>query len=138
MYYSNSIINKWPHKWFGVWKEYGEEYKNCPSIKDFIYPEIAANYELNKITNYLTTSTGIVATSRSSFPEPFTKEILSGSISYRTDGVWVWLDDLPNYIKKYGVALPQSFLDNILRNDYKVIDWEGNYEELNWPSLESL
>src|SRR5262245_41723138 len=39
-----SAIDDWPHRWFGFWREYGKAYERCPSIRDFVRPEIAATY----------------------------------------------------------------------------------------------
>lgn len=35
-----------------------------------------------------------------------------GSGSIRTDGVWAWPDDLPHYVERYHVALPNEFVEH--------------------------
>jgi hypothetical protein len=37
-----------------------------------------------------------------------------------TDGRWVWMSDLPDYVEQYGVALPAAFLREIRANNYVV------------------
>jgi len=61
-----------------------------------------------------------VSTSRRSFPCLISGESFSGSLSVRTDGVWVWQDDLAHYVKDHNVALPQEFLTHIKSNNYAV------------------
>ena len=129
-------INKWPHKWFGIWNEYGDDYKKLVSIKEFVYPEVVKGYNLQGVKNYLTNSLLLSSTSRMAFPCPFTGKLYEGSISFRTDGEWLWLDDLPFYIENYNVALPTSFLQKMDKNNYMPVKlWGGNPEELDWPKL---
>ncbi|WP_313611878.1 hypothetical protein [Chryseobacterium arthrosphaerae] len=78
----------WPHRWFGFWKEYGEEYVNFPSIKSFINEAINQNYEKEKLLNYLKNVDVVAVTSKSSFPDPFTFTLGKGEISIKTDGKW--------------------------------------------------
>jgi hypothetical protein len=59
-----------------------------------------------------------------------------GSISFRSDGIWLWLDDLPEYIDKFNVALPSAFLGNILQNQYvpPPVGKEAA-KKLEWPPV---
>ncbi len=128
-------IDLWPNRWFGIWREYGDSYKKCPSVNEYIFPEIVKKYELNKLLNYLRNCQAISATSRVHFPDPMTGEIINGSICYRTDGEWLWLDDLPDYIEKHSVAIPNEFLKNIIDNVYIPLEWSGDFKNLDWPFL---
>ncbi len=113
-----SILDEWNHKWFGVWREYGPRYRECPSVHDFVCSAVVEKYDKIRIRKYLTTAQVVASTSRRSFPCPFTGKRGGGSISSRTDGRWYWMDDLADYIDQYDVALPTRFLQNIERNDY--------------------
>ena len=131
---NNISIDLWSSKWFGIWREYGDSYKNYPSVNEFIFPEIVKKYELKKLLNYLRNCQVISATSREHFPDPVTGEIIYGSICYRTDGKWLWLDDLPDYIEKHSVAIPKEFLKNIEDNGYIPLEWSGDFKNLDWPT----
>jgi len=130
------ILNKWPHKWFGVWKEYGEQYSKCPSIKEFIQDRNLYGDKIQLISKYLATSQIIGTTSKHCFPDPISCKVVFGDISFRTDGIWVWLDDLADYIVKYNVAIPVLFYRNIEANNFEPItNWQGDYKKLDWPKL---
>ena len=113
-----SILDDWNHRWFGMWQEYGPAYANCPSARNFVFPEIVARYDKLRLRQYLTTAQEIAATSRSSFPCPFTGKRIPGSITFRTDGEWHWPDDLPDYIDRFDLAIPTAFLRAIEARNY--------------------
>ena len=128
----------WPHKWFGIWREIGPSYYTCPSIYGWVDREEVKSYgdDLPKIINYLRTSTVIVTTSAMGFPN-----IISGqrkresSISYRTDGTWVWFDDLAEYIELNNVALPRDFYEHMKKQSFISPDASKiNPDDLDWPS----
>lgn len=113
-----SDIDSWPNRWFGYWREYGPNYRRCPSIRDFVRPDVTATYDKARLRKYLTTATCVASTSRVAFPNPFTGQRIGGSLSWRTDGTWAWMDDLPDYIEQHEVALPTAFLREIRVRDY--------------------
>ncbi len=130
------MIENWKYKWFGYWKEYGKTFDSCPSIHDFVNPEVAHGYDIVRVGSYLRECTEISSTSRINFPDPYNGELIDGAISGRTDGVWNWLDDLPDYIEKYQVAIPLSFLNHIEKNNYHPVkDWSGDSSMLDYPNL---
>jgi hypothetical protein len=130
-------LEQWNHKWFAVWQEYGPAYEECPRVRDFVFPEVTRNYDKHRLREYLTTAHIVASTSRNQFPCPFTGKRTGGSISFRTDGHWLWLDDLADYIDQFNVAVPSEFLKTIENNGYvppPVTD-EGIAERLEWPPV---
>lgn len=126
----------WPYKWYCVWREYGKEYENYPSIFDFVDAERNAQYDLLKLTDYLSQGKILISTSRSNFPSPFSGEIESGSISYRTDGKWVWFDNLSGFITNNSLVIPESWFDHIKKNNFTIPHIEeSEIEQLEWPNL---
>jgi hypothetical protein len=113
-----SILDDWNHKWFGFWKEYGPRYADCPSVQEFRFPEVSARYDKARLREYLTRAPTVATTSRSHFPCPVTGKTLGGSISTKTDGEWCWLDDLPDHIEQFDVAIPSSWLKKIEASHY--------------------
>lgn len=131
-----SNVDSWPHKWFGVWREYGPKYKDCPSIHEFVARDVVATYDKKKLREYLVNGHIVASTSRASFPCPFTGTRHAGSISFRTDGEWLWLDDLPDYIDLFEVAIPSAWLCSIKARNYKLLPVdERAVMTLQWPPL---
>jgi len=131
-----SNLDKWNHHWFGVWQEYGPAYEDCPPVRDFVFPDVTRSYDKKRLTEYLTKAQVVAATSRNQFPCPFTGKRTGGSISFRTDGRWLWLDDLPDYIDRFNVAIPTEFLKEIEKNGYVPPAVEANIaERLEWPPV---
>ncbi len=91
----------------------GDAYKGCPSIYDFIdvnwKPE-----EKNALLEYLSQSASLACTSKIMFPCLIADDDDSDSLCERTDGIWLWLDDLPHYIIHHDLRLPDSFVKHIL------------------------
>lgn len=133
-----SVVDDWDHLWFGVWREYGPPYRACPSIRDWSQRDVASAYDLPRLRGYLTSAQVVASTSKSAFPCPFTGQPRFGSISYRTDGVWLWLDDLPDLIEQHGIAIPSAFLRRIQTNRFTPppeVD-QLQIEALEWPVIE--
>lgn len=129
-----SNIDQWPFRWFGVWREFGPKYKECPSIREFVSPELVAHYDKKRLREYLLNCQVVASTSRASFPCPFTGVQQKGSISFRTDGEWLWLDDLPDYIENFNVAIPSRWLRSIEARSYEIqtVD-DHSVMKLEWP-----
>ena len=108
----------WDHAWFGVWKETGPVFKKCPSIHEFIDEKVTDYRDKDKILEYLEKAQVVATTSRLSFPCVLTKKKFTGSLSYRTDGIWLWPDDLAYYVREHHVRLPVKMLETIRLNSY--------------------
>lgn len=129
-------LEQWPHRWYGVWLEHGPIYKECPSIRDFVSQDIISHSDKSRLLNYLRNGHVVASTSRSQFPCPFTGVRNTGSISYRTDGTWLWLDDLPEYVEHFNVDIPAALIRFIRENNYTVpyID-PHSLRSLEWPPV---
>jgi len=129
-------LGQWPHKWFGAWRESHRGNDTYPQIREFVSPELVATYDKSRLREYLTTAQVAATTSRNSFPNPFTGKRSFGSLCWRTDGVWLWLDDLPDYIEQHDVALPDAMLSHIEGRGYRLprpLD-EESLKALEWPA----
>jgi hypothetical protein len=113
-----SDIFSWNHRWFGLWKELGRGYESCPSVYDFVDVTVSDFYDVERLINYIESAHVIVTTSRVSFPCVITRNVFTGSLSDRTDGVWWWRDDLGYYIRNHHVCIPVKMLSNIVQNNY--------------------
>jgi hypothetical protein len=130
----NLSIDNWPYVWFGLWKEFGEGYENYPSIQNFIEVDINRNYEIERLKDYICNGYVVASTSRNNFPSPFTGEGKTGSISFRTDGKWIWLDDIYEYIVKYHLVIPNIWYKEIKNKDFTLpILSEDQLADIEWP-----
>lgn len=43
-----------------------------------------------------------------------------GDSNVRTDGEWLWRDDLANYVRRHHVQIPDEFLESIRQRHYIV------------------
>jgi hypothetical protein len=129
-------MNNWPHKWFGFWKEYGQAYEKYPSILDFVDKQRNSSYEKARLKQYLENGIVVVTTSRINFPSPFTGKIGEGDISWRTDGTWVWFDDLFEYIDHHDLAIPDEWYEHIKYSNFEIpeVD-ELDMDKLDLPNL---
>jgi hypothetical protein len=124
----------WPFKWFGFWKEYGLEYCNYPSIVDFKDEDINKSYRKDKLLKYISEGTVVVSTSQLGFPSPITGELKNGTVSFRTDGQWLWLDNIYHLIESSDLIIPEVWYSEIESKDFllpKMIQTEN----LEWPNL---
>jgi hypothetical protein len=130
-------ITQWPHLWFGVWREYGPRYRNCPSAFSFVDAQLNHTYQKAQLIEYLTSAPVWASTSRRNFPNPFTGEQVGGSISYRTDGRWLWLDDLADYVAYHELVLPIKWLAEIEERNYSPPEFVDDeiFEHLDWPPI---
>lgn len=126
----------WKHRWYGVWREYGPAYLHCPSVQDFVDSEFWRQRDREAVANYLGRAHVISTTSRLSFPCAVSGKRYPGALSYRTDGDWLWLDDLEHYVLEHDVAIPLEMLEALSKNHYvppSVSDEALKY--LDWPPI---
>ncbi|MFF5159845.1 hypothetical protein ACFY3N_27095 [Streptomyces sp. NPDC000348] len=87
------------------------------SIKDAVRP--SGHPDERRILDYLRSGTEIWS-EMSAGPDVLDPEApnMTGIGSLITDGTWLWREDLPYYIAKYHVSLPDDFLEHIRSLDY--------------------
>jgi hypothetical protein len=84
------------------------------SIRDAVRP--AGEPDERRIAEYLGQGTGLWS-EMSAGPDVLDPEapVLSSIGSLRTDGTWLWREDLPYYLSTYHLALPAEFLGHVRR-----------------------
>jgi hypothetical protein len=130
----------WPFKWFGCWRELGSAYSSCPSIEEFVDEDWQYSRRAD-LVDYLSSAPIVATTSRMAFPWAKGRGDSRSSVSYRTDGVWLWLDDLDYYVTEQSVRLPDAFVAAIEERHFKPPsdDDLGSFNpmDLPWPPVES-
>lgn len=118
---------------FGFWKEYGERYIDSPSIYLYRNKTINESYDKDKLVNYLNSGGIIAVSSKINFPHIFKDIERSGDFLLLTDGVWVWPEDLAEYVLNYDVILPNDWYVYIVKNHYKIPnEIKSLQEDIDW------
>jgi hypothetical protein len=127
-------LQHWPSAWYGYWQEYGPTYVTYPSAQQFVDPSRTSHYNLVELTRYLRSGYVIAATSRLNFPCPFTGAKTPGSLCVLTDGKRFWMEDLPEYIERFSLAIPDAWYAAIQATNFQLpLLTETQLEEL-YPS----
>lgn len=87
------------------------------SIRDAV--RSAGEPDEGRIVEYLRRGTGLWS-EMSAGPDVLDPEgpVLTGTGSLRTDGTWLWREDLRYYLSTYHLALPAEFLAHVRRLGY--------------------
>ncbi|MGI5427830.1 hypothetical protein [Streptomyces sp. CA-179760] len=89
------------------------------SIKDAV--RASGEPDENRILEYLRRGTGIWS-EMSAGPDVLDHgaPLLPGIGSLFTDGTWIWREDLPYYVTKYHLSLPDDFVEHIRALSYEA------------------
>lgn len=101
----------------GFYKEM-DYHKTSLSIYDFIREK--GDEEEDKICDYLKEGT-IVMQSHAKMKDVINHE--NGTIGHmclRTDGIWMWPEELAYYVKTYHLKLDDKFIDTMRANDWHI------------------
>lgn len=124
----------WPYKWFGLWKEYGDQYQQYPSVYNFVNSDVNSMYDKKKLHHYLSSGLLISSTSGLNFRSPFDDTIIADSVSFRTDGTWLWLDNISKLIELNDLIIPEELYKEIQANNFTVPkDIIFNENDFTWP-----
>jgi hypothetical protein len=125
----------WPERWFGCWREFGRGYERCPAVGTFVDGSWAHPRHAD-IVAYLSSAPVVATTSRSAIPWAIGPGDGRSTVSYRSDGGWLWLDDLDYYVAEHGVRLPDAFVAAIEARAYTPPDDLGaDIDDLPWPPV---
>ena len=89
-----------------------------PSIKDYISNKENANKD--KIINYLNGGVCVAACTAVVSDVINEKNGDIGTPDALTDGKFQWYADLSYYVEKYNLELPKEFIDNMVKNNWKI------------------
>ena len=125
------LLNGWSHRWYGFWRT-AESDSDLPRIEDAVRENIVIDH-LDGVVSYLENTPIVLATSGHRTRCLFCDEQIGSSV-YRSDGVWLWPDDLSHYVRVHEVALPEAFVEHIRNVNYIPPDeCRVRLEDLPWP-----
>jgi hypothetical protein len=112
------VLNRvaWGHRWFGFWREDGEEFAECPMLADWVDAGCWKDRPVERVASYLIFAPVVVATG----PERcgLCSVMPSQGIAYRTDGEWYWPDALAHQVVVHHVCLPEAFRSKMEQASY--------------------
>lgn len=106
-----------------------EKISRYPSIKDFQQDEVYTLEIRNKLCDYLANCPAIVSTSYNRLNAYTLKPTFS--LTYFTDGDFIFTNLLQEYIYQDNFALPQKWYELIKARDYLNEDFELDYEKIS-------
>ena len=105
-------------KTVGYYKEMPQGRETDPSIYDYIYNKSLEN--TNKICRYLEQGVTFIVS------PGMVEDVICpgngtiGSSNACTDGIWLWPETLPYYVRKYALKLPDAFIETMETNNWKI------------------
>lgn len=82
------------------------------------YPKGAAYPDADKIASYVESGVMCVGSPGAVSDVISGEEATIGSGSLLTDGIYVWPDDLPYYIRNYRLLLPDDFIAHVRQRQH--------------------
>jgi hypothetical protein len=121
----------WDQRWFGYWRVRDAE-AHLPRLADFIDPTWQPE-DKKRLIDYLRGAPLALATCAG-----FVKCLLCSRQlelgSHRSDGTWLWPDDLAHYVEEHEVRLPTNLEQHIRDHHYRAPEQlEVPVEQLPWP-----
>ena len=130
-----SLLKKWPHTWFGYFGD-SDTMMYMPQLEEVVDPAWKP-YDFDRLIVYLRRCPILVST----FCDPITEcpvcheSILYNPCVHRSDGLWVWPDNLWHFVLGHHVRLPDSMLERIRSRKYVIPrQLDVNPIDLEWPS----
>src|SRR5437660_1339219 len=92
----------------GFFREQYDHAPGLPSIRDFVRAEPHPDAE--RIAAYLRGGVGLAGVGKyvEDVLDPTSRVALTPGMD--TDGVWLWREDLPHYVTRHNVSLPEEFV----------------------------
>jgi hypothetical protein len=102
----------------GFFREQYDDESELPSIRDFVRAEPHPDTE--RMAAYLRSGVGLAGVGKyvDDVLDPTSRVALTPGLD--TGGVWLWREDLPHYVTRHNVALPEEFVVHMRANGWTV------------------
>ena len=135
MSFDDDPFAHWDERWFGCWREFGPAYARCPSIESFVDRSWAHPRRADLVA-YLAAAPIVASTSRTAIPWARGPGDGRSVVSFRSDGRWLWLDDLDYYVAEQDVRLPDAFVADIEARGFRPpAELEVDMKDLPQPPV---
>jgi hypothetical protein len=114
-------LPNWSHQWFGFWTEDGPEFKNCPSIYEWIAHETEV---VDNVVGYLDSCEKLVV--ETGKPCIWCGTMVDTCLAYITDGIGYWPSILSHYVEEHGVQIPTEFLNTMKVREFVPFKLDEN------------
>lgn len=138
-----SIFSEWPHKWFGFWASASSNKASTsyslPLITEFLEEKHRVVHG-HEVESYLLNAPRIltVPTSECVFERDNLDHV--GTLCLRTDGEWLWWDNIVHYMIHHHLRLPDALIEHIGNKDFEPpksleLTVQDMLERLEWPVI---
>lgn len=129
---AREIANTWDKKWFGFWGDEEKVTMHPFSIDDHVDSSWMPS-DREKLVHYLRSSPVAIMAQVGDSKCGLCNELITGSC-YRSDGEWLWTDDLAHMVEKHFFILPDSFVNHIREKSYMPPESISvSISDLPWP-----
>lgn len=102
----------------GFFREFGHDEPDSPSLNDGVGK--LTDGDVQKIITYLYSGVPLIVTPGAA-NDVLSDDVISvGPPHIMTDGVWVWRRDLAYYVENYRVELPETFIEHMKKQRWKI------------------
>ena len=124
----------WPFKWFGIFRSSTDPPSLFPRFDEFVDPDWLP-YDKNQIVLYLATAPMVLTTSLPDTECEICKSILTVG-TFRSDGEWLWPDNLAHFVGHHNIVLPDEMVNKIRAMNYIApANCDKSFESLPWPRM---
>ncbi len=135
-YFENEIANTWGHLWWGYtgFAKQSLGVPTGPETNHLLQSESASQELRDEVADYLDASPyAVVGMQRDTDCYFCTKARFNGA-AHRSDGVWLWPDDLGHCVRRHGFVVPNRMVDHIRAEVYPPQKLTmAVVESLQWP-----
>lgn len=129
----------WPKKWFGFFRPNDNDPEFLPKYSDFIDPGWVSEVTKKKVAGYLEKAECILAGPYADEKCAFCDKRFCGSVTFYSDGEWVWPATLSHDVACHNVRLPDKFMRKIEASGYSPPPTCSTpYDKLPFPGSEKL
>lgn len=127
-----SGFSNWPHRWFGFFSETPDGDPEAAWIEDFVDTAWDVT-ERDLVISYLSESPVVVAGCLPS-KKCLLCDLQVPSATFKSDGVWLWPQNLLHMVEKHGIRVPREFVEHMRASSFTApARCEESLEMLPWP-----
>lgn len=134
-YFDNPLAARWSERWWGVWG-FQMQHLGLPVERESLalFRSDAAPTSLRaEVTAYLNAAPVALAAQQPSSPCDWCGEPVNPS-TYRSDGAWLWPDDLAHLVVEHDFVVPHAMVDHIRSVGTPPQRVFGPDDNLPWPT----
>ena len=130
---SASLLNNWPHRWFGYFSQSGYVATKLPSLDEVTDPGWTPA-DRAKLCDYLKRAPVTVTSFERDHKCSLCGAEIGNPTAHQSDGLWLWPLCLPHFVEFHSVRLPDSLVARIRGQRYRIpCNLDIDPASLEWP-----